>query len=516
MLRLLGDHYVGIVLTLGYSFGAFLILDAWTRKTGSVRVRGVSVVPMLAGLALIVIVVVVYPGEMVATLPRLFHNRWTIAAFGAAVVGGAALSDLVLARLVPATNALLQRLVRGTAGRRDETPARVRDAVAAVCCGVAVALFVAGSWRLIHATGDTSPQGVVRVVVEARYPLPGKPMSLAFSDLGYGYVALAEGQVLRFAPADKLTTGLPLDVVAEGLAFPRGMAVAGGELFLVELGPLPCTGPPLDCDGAPDLSTRQVQELRFLEAARARVIAFGLLPDGRLGRSRTVLADLPVVNTAHAPNGMTSDVNGRIYLSIGNLDALWQRPEAVKTIQGPHLDLLGTVIAFGSSDKLEVVARGLRNVYGLTMDRKGRLYGVDNDGDTLGGYRREEVLHIRPGAHFGYPYEGTFGQYQVRTDGPLWVADSIGSAGLEWAEHAGLQPGLLIGSLGRLDYLPVRVDGDRPVIELPVHRLANFRILQDLPGYVTAVKADASQRLWVAMMDIRGSRDSLYVLRVLQ
>jgi glucose/arabinose dehydrogenase len=54
---------------------------------------------------------------------------------------------------------------------------------------------------------------------------------------------------------------------------------------------------------------------------------------------------------------------------------------------------------------LRVVARGLRNPYGLAADpRTGRLYASVNERDELGDNEpAETIVEIRPGRHFGWP-----------------------------------------------------------------------------------------------------------------
>jgi glucose/arabinose dehydrogenase len=54
---------------------------------------------------------------------------------------------------------------------------------------------------------------------------------------------------------------------------------------------------------------------------------------------------------------------------------------------------------------LRVVARGLRNPYGLAVDRRtGRLYASVNERDELGENEpAETIVEIRPGRHFGWP-----------------------------------------------------------------------------------------------------------------
>ena len=80
---------------------------------------------------------------------------------------------------------------------------------------------------------------------------------------------------------------------------------------------------------------------------------------------------------------------------------------------------------------------------------------MDNDGPTLNGWRAEELLRLREGAHYGYPFDGTFGARTVRTDGPIWTVDAKGSGGLVWAGTTPLGAGLLSGSCSQIDFIPL-------------------------------------------------------------
>jgi len=155
---------------------------------------------------------------------------------------------------------------------------------------------------------------------------------------------------------------------------------------------------------------------------------------------------------------------------------------------------------------VKVFARGLRNVYGLAFDDRGGLWGVDNDGETASGWRAEEVLHIRPGRHYGYPQEGSFGLHEIRDDLAIWHVEGVGSAGILWAGDVGLGPGLLIGSCGRLDGLRLTDFNG----EWLVAGHNDYAQLLDLPGCVTDIKPIAPDTVIVSIF----RTDSLYVLKV--
>jgi hypothetical protein len=244
-------------------------------------------------------------------------------------------------------------------------------------------------------------------------------------------------------------------------------------------------------------------ERRILEGSRARLIAFDIERDGSLANERVILDHLPVANTEHGVNGMVTGPDGRIYVAIGNLDQL--PVDIAETVDHPRKDLLGTVIRLSpEGDNMEVFARGLRNVYGIVFDDQGDLWGVDNDGETPSGWRAEEILHIRQGRNYGYPHEGSFGQFEVRDDFAVWHAQGTGSAGILWADDLRLGPGLLIGSCGWLDGL--RLTDMRG--EWAVADRSDYARLLQLPGCVSDLEALGNSRVIVSVV----GTDSLYVL----
>ena len=173
---------------------------------------------------------------------------------------------------------------------------------------------------------------------------------------------------------------------------------------------------------------------------------------------------------------------------------------------------MGTIVRFkADGSEFEVFARGMRNIYGITFDNQGRLFGVDNDGNTLKGFRREEVLQIKHGAHYGYPFEGTFDTRSIRTDEPIWIMDNAasGSAGIAMAADVGLEPGLLIGG-PHLTYLPLSEDDSG--LFVPSKADDPSINLMSRVGFFTIVNAGPENRLFVGVLSPRQSNE-LFVLR---
>lgn len=351
--------------------------------------------------------------------------------------------------------------------------------------------------------------------VAATHELPGRPMGIALDGPRSGYLTLAQGTIERFELPDEADGALTTETVATGLEFPRGLALAGDLLVVAELGPVPCDHPtpPFQCKGedVPGDEDDVVKELRILNESRGRLLAHDVADDGSLGEPRVLVDELPVANTEHGVNGVVAAGSDTVYVSIGNLDRVKNRPELLDDITHPRADLTGTVLRVDvDSGDTEVVATGLRNVYGLALDHEGGLWGGDNDGSTRNGWRREEVVHIRPGEDYGYPDDGSLPPYTRRTAAPVWILDRgvAGSAGAHWIPPAeGSRPALLLGTCGGLWRIELRtIDGvwrvhsDQDVTE----------VLTDVGGCVTAVESADHDTILAAVY----GADRLHVLRV--
>jgi hypothetical protein len=319
------------------------------------------------------------------------------------------------------------------------------------------------------------------------------------------YMSLAEGSVLHF----RLPEGdgdLELETVADGLGFLRGMALLEDTLFVGEIVELPCDPPTPECKGYQVAESPDTGERTILESARGRILAFDVA-DGRLQGPRVLLDDLPVVNTEHGVNGIAAGPDGFLYVAIGHVEILWETPEVIEELDLPNADLLGTVLRVNPrTGETHVFAKGLRNVYGLTFDEEGRLFGVDNDGPTVRGWRAEELLEIREDLEYGYPFDGTFGRPEVRTGFPIWALETKGSAGISWVRHPGSGPRLLIGGAGQL----IQV-GLSEYEEGALGSRAHVSPLATLPGFITSIDVLEGDGIMATVFEWdRGS--ALYIL----
>jgi glucose/sorbosone dehydrogenase len=464
------------VLVCLFGLGVVLVVQARTRTFAGARLFGFLAVPALAGLLLCVLVPAWYGHEACRIVEGIGDRAAAVATAGLALATAVAFADLLLGRLSPIAAGALARL-----------RLRWRAGDAALLIGVALPVVAAlASLPTVdrHFPADAAAAAQTAGVREA-LTLPGHPMDLAVRSPSSGYASFGEGSIVEFDPTAAAEGRLRTREVASGLRYPRGIAISGDTLFAVELGELPCKVDFPTCKGPslPELDVIAAERL-ILRRSRARVLAFHINDDGTLGNRRTVIDDIPFANTDHGVNDIEA-WDGRLYLSIGNVDLLYADDVSTE-LPAARARLLGTVLSFApDGGDVRIHASGLRNVYGLAFDDRGRLYGSDNDGATRTSWRREEVDLIERGADFGYPLDGTFAPYAVPRQQPLWVLDTVGTGGIAWVHRDGEQPTLYVGSAGRLDALKLTDDehGGVGVAD----RTDVARIL-DVPGYVTAVK----------------------------
>ena len=462
----------------------FLILRSFWRRPATFAVGRFALMPLLAGLVLLFVPWVLFMDDSVATVPLLFESTTLIGLGFVALLLGLIVGDMVLFRMTPVATSALEWLSRS--GRRSTEDPRWPGVVAmAIVLGTTTAVLVAaGAVASDQASTDvlSGDQGS-GFEVAAVHSLPTGPLSMVFRSGSDGYLALDNGQVVHFVLPDGDDGDLSLETATDSIPFPRGLTIADNTLFVSALGP------------TADRSTD------------GYVAAFDIQPDGTLTNERRVVSDLPVASRLHGVNGLTLGTDGLIYLSIGGTRLI--------ASDEPGFALIGKVVRFApDGSDLEVFAEGLRNVFDLTWDDEGRLFGVDNDGPTNRGFRREEIIEIKQGAHYGYPEEGTFDPPEVRTEPPFWVLDGTeGSAGVEWAPRAGLGPGLLIGSRRLLEYVPFERDEHGYYVggEADLVPGATVELLRTEHGFLSVVEAGPDGLLYVGVF---GSRlpSSLFVL----
>lgn len=472
------------LLTLLYTLGVVLFLVAYSLKVAGTRVGGFLFVPVLTGLSLIAALALAYSSESRYLLPRLFDHRTGIAALFAVIVAAFAFADLFVARLT----AVIAWLLRPMVGRSRLGADLALLLGVTLPAAMALSLCFRVENRLVSGYALSRIYSPVGLTVRASYALPGHPMDLELRSESGGYMTFGEGWIGRFELPPAGGPGhVKVSRVADGLDYPRGLAILGDTLFVTELGPLPCKPSFPSCKGGDVQGTSiEATERIILRTSRARLLAFDIRHDGSLARRRVIVSDLPVANSDHGVNDVAVGPDGLLYVSIGNLDRLYRTKGLGPDLARPHADLLGTVITVKPNGTgLTVFARGLRNVYGLAFDSRGNLFGVDNDGLTQSGWRWEELLELRRGADYGYPQDGTFAPQPRRRDPALWVVSGVGSGGIAWLADAGGAGRLIVGACSSVDSIRLTAGANGNV---GVGSRSDVTRLVELPGCVTTVK----------------------------
>jgi hypothetical protein len=273
--------------------------------------------------------------------------------------------------------------------------------------------------------------GIVAIAVglsmqEEREAQRVSPMDIEWVD-GFAYATVGEGQLLRLTlDGDRVHT----EVLADGLEFPRGLAVAGDTLYVAELGDLPCEDPVPRCKGEQLGHPRVADgERQLLRDSSGRIVAFPISAEG-LGDPEVLVEGLHFVNTDHGLNDLDLGPDGMLYLAVGNLDRLAWDDGGDMPI-GPETQRIGSILRIDPANgAVDVFATGIRNVFALDFDG-GSLWGVDNDGPGRGPWRFEELIRFEEGLDYGFPDDGTVGPYTRRTGFAEWIMPTgAGSSGL--------------------------------------------------------------------------------------
>ena len=476
-----------------FAISLALVAGSFLWRTGGTRALGVLVVPFVVGAVGCLLLAMLFRAETRHLAERIGERPASLAVASAVLFVGVAVADLLVSRV----SGLVARFVPG---RR----ARARDIATTLTLVLLAAVGLVGLGRLDERTEsgyELSRAEATNGVVVADFMLPGQPMDLVLRSQSEGYVSFGDGRIARFVLPGASGGDLEITTVARGLRSPRGVGIVGHTLIVAELGPLPC-GQSASCKGEDVVGASSIEEgeRRILLESRGRLLAFAIRPDGSLVGRRVILDDLPVANTDHGVNAVQAGPDGRVYVSIGNVDRLAKTRRTDEERARPNFELLGTVFSLLPDGRDQrPVAAGLRNVYDLAFDEGGRLYGVDNDGSTAGGWRREEVLQIERGDDFGYPDDGTFAPYTSRNAPPLWVLETAGSAGVEWLRSEGV-PKLVVGSCSDVYSVELAVEGDAAVIRdrQPVEHLLS------VPGCVSGVERIAGDVVAMTLFTFDG------------
>jgi hypothetical protein len=502
--QLTGIHAFDWMLAALYAVAAALVVGSLLWRSPGTRIRGVLVVALAVGVAGIGALAVTFPDDTRTFLRTVDERAAALLVAALVLLVGAAIADFLVSRVA----SLIASARPFRRGRRGG------DVALALVLVIAAVVAWVGIVKLddrtisTYESAQSTPSG--SATIEAEHELPAQPMDVALRGANDGYLSLDDGTVAHFVIGEG-SQEFELGSVATGLESPRGLAVVGDSLIVADLGPLPCDDQRTQCKGenvagAPSIVAG---ERRILQESDGRLVKFDIRPDGTLANRRIILDGIPVANSEHGLNAVTAGPDGRVYVTVGNLDRLATVPLTEAERARPHFDWLGTVLSLRpDGSDVRVFARGIRNVYDLTFDRSGRLYGADNDGETRTSWRREEVLQIHEGADYGYPDDGTFAPFARPRAPGLWVLDTVGSGGVEWLRWDG-RATLLVGSCD--DVLAVgldEVDGAPAVTDR-----AAVRELLSVSGCVTGIERMSDGRLLVTLYTY-GLTPRMYVVRL--
>lgn len=184
-----------------------------------------------------------------------------------------------------------------------------------------------------------------------------------------------------------------------------------------------------------------------------QVYAAPLKPDGTLGPSKLIIADLPDAGQ-HVDRTLAVGPDEKLYVSVGSTcNTCEERNHINSTMQRYNLDGSGR----------ETFATGLRNTIGFNFKPGTHdLYGWDDGVDWMGDQeQREELNKIEQGKEYGWPYILGSGLKNLYLTPPKGVtldqwATKTTLPVLTWNAHAsGMQLLFLKGTS-----LPASYDGD--------------------------------------------------------
>ena len=200
------------------------------------------------------------------------------------------------------------------------------------------------------------------------------------------YAAGYDGRVhlLRDADGDGLEEKVETFWDKTSANYPLGMAVREGEPYII-LSDEVVRFRDGDRDGVPE--TREVFASGF---------------------DTPELARAPYILRRRVDNAMALAFgpDGALYISMGNAafrNAYWKDRDGVMHYT-PN-QRRGCLLRITADGKIEQLASGLRYVMSLQWNRHGDLFATDQEGATWvpNGNPFDELLHLQPGRHYGFP-----------------------------------------------------------------------------------------------------------------
>lgn len=104
--------------------------------------------------------------------------------------------------------------------------------------------------------------------------------------------------------------------------------------------------------------------------------------------------------------GLALGPDGAWYITMGNAgfnNAYWHDKEGVRHYSPDKRR--GCLLRIGTDGEIEQVASGLRYVMSMQINKLGDLFATDQEGATWvpNGNPFDELLHVQPGRHYGFP-----------------------------------------------------------------------------------------------------------------
>ena len=134
--------------------------------------------------------------------------------------------------------------------------------------------------------------------------------------------------------------------------------------------------------------------------------------DGRADQSVTVASgwvkEKHNSDTRNDASGVALDAEGNLYFSLGcmSYDKAWQLDGSGQSQYDPDSERGAILKVSPDFKQREILRTGERFIIGMEFNKHGDLFATDQEGDTWfpGGNPRDELLHIVPGRHYGFPF----------------------------------------------------------------------------------------------------------------
>ena len=237
-----------------------------------------------------------------------------------------------------------------------------------------------------------------------------------------------KGQILRLTiDGDRVRTR----VVADGLEFPRGIAVIGDTLYVAELGDMPCAETAFRAARGPR-SARPSPRVSDASSRRAtgRVSPIPIVADA-LGEPEVVVDGLHFVNSDHGLNDLDAGP-GRAALPVGRQPGhASPGTTAPRRPAGKRRSCWDRSCA---STRRPAMSRRSRAAFATstasTSMRRASCGAWTTTAEAAGALRLEELVRIEEGMDYGFPEDGSVGPYTRRTGFATWIMPAAGSAGI--------------------------------------------------------------------------------------